>query len=143
MNEYRNETVITHSSAENLITISPSDLQVIGYLALLSMSNRYADKSKRELAKQIGKVRMDVLEPEFSKYDKKYLVELCKYLENEYSNMEKLNELDNYRQKFIANGKNVIEKLGYSILYLLEVGVPTETLIDAGILQFKNNINYT
>lgn len=118
----------------NLMSFNDTHRDFLGYLALVKLAGRYAHTNQREISKEIGRVSMDLIEPEFAMLDKRNLIERKKFLEYEYENLEKLKKLDFYEQKFIENGKSAVETMGFTSDSLIEIGVPINTLKAARII---------
>lgn len=123
-----------NSTGHNLMSFNDTHRDFLGYLALVKLADRYAHTNQREISKEIGRVSMDLIEPEFATLDKRNLIERKRFLEHEYENIEKLKKLDFYEQKFIESGKNAVNALGFTSDSLLDIGVPINTLKAARII---------
>lgn len=119
---------------ENIKTIYDGHRSVLGYLALIKLAEKYSATNERSICKEIGKVAMDIIEPEFAIMDRRNLIERKKFLENELETIRKIKRIDDYEDGFIKYAKLFTESSGISADDLINIGVPHSTLKLARII---------
>lgn len=129
-----NQLVKRHQNNQDLHSIDGDDFGVLGYIALIGLANKFANTTERDLCKEIGRVSVDLIEPEFATLDRRNLVERKKFLELELESMRKLKEFSVYEKQFINNGSKALENLGISYDDLIGIGIPLNTLKAARIV---------
>lgn len=123
----------TREATKNTI-LDYNEMKVLGYLALLSLANKYCRTDPRKLNLEIGLIAADLIEPEFAKKDKHNLIARKAFLLNELENIKKLEKLDDYEDHFIKYGKSFALKTSMGPKCFLDIGVPFSTLEAAGII---------